>query len=224
MTRPAMLTWLACLALAGCEKARQDMYDQPRYKPHAASSLFADGSSSRVPPPGIQPYAQGTIAGTSSARAGTGSVARDEEALAARRIPYPLTLALLQRGQERFSIYCQPCHSPTGDGDGLVVRRGFPRPSSFHIERLRKAPDRHFFDAISSGYGLMYSYADRVEPADRWAIVAYIRALQLSQHARAAELPAEERARLPAAQGTDRDRSMPASSATALAAAPGAGR
>ncbi len=107
------------------------------------------------------------------------------------------------RGQERYSIYCLPCHSAVGDGDGWIARRGFPHPPSYHEERLRQAPDRHFFDVITNGYGIMYSYADRVEPADRWAIVAYIRALQLSQHAPVDTLPAEVRARLPAvAKGT----------------------
>jgi len=111
-------------------------------------------------------------------------------------MPYPVTRAILERGRERFTIYCQPCHSPVGDGDGLIVRRGFPAPPSFHIERLRKAPDRHFFEVITGGYGVMYPYADRVSPEDRWAIVAYIRALQLSQGAKAAELPDEVRREL----------------------------
>jgi mono/diheme cytochrome c family protein len=100
-----------------------------------------------------------------------------------------VTRQTLQRGRERFEIYCAPCHSPLGDGDGLVARRGFPHPPSYHDERLRRAPDRHFYDVMSEGYGVMASYADRVAPSDRWAIVAYIRALQLSQHAPVAALP-----------------------------------
>lgn len=177
----ALLALLLCGLLAGCEKARQDMYDQPRYKPLGASRLFPDGAASRTPPAGTLPAARGALAAASSGRAGGDSVARDAEALAAPRLPYPMTAQLLARGRERFTIYCQPCHSPLGDGDGLVVRRGFPAPPSFHSPRLRAAPDRHFFDVISRGYGIMYPYGDRVEPADRWAIVAYIRALQLSQ-------------------------------------------
>jgi mono/diheme cytochrome c family protein len=98
----------------------------------------------------------------------------------------PLMLQLLQRGQERFRIYCSPCHSELGDGRGMIVQRGFPPPPSYHIERLRNAPPQHFFDVITNGYGAMYSYADRVQPRDRWAIVAYIRALQHSQNAKAA--------------------------------------
>ena len=96
--------------------------------------------------------------------------------------PPPLTLALLQRGQERFRIDCTPCHSELGDGNGMVVQRGFPHPPSYHIDRLRQAPTQHFYDVITNGYGAMYSFAARVAPDDRWAIAAYIRALQLSQH------------------------------------------
>ena len=107
--------------------------------------------------------------------------------------PPPLTLALLQRGQERFRIYCTPCHSELGDGDGMVVQRGFPHPPSYHIDRLRNAPTQHFYDVITHGYGAMYSFAGRVAPVDRWAIAAYIRALQLSQHAPIADMPEAQR-------------------------------
>lgn len=96
--------------------------------------------------------------------------------------PPPVTMALLQRGQERFHIYCTPCHSELGDGHGMIVQRGFPEPPSYHSDRLRNAPTQHFYDVITDGYGAMYSFAGRVAPADRWAIAAYIRALQLSQH------------------------------------------
>ena len=96
-------------------------------------------------------------------------------------------MQLLHRGQERFNIYCAPCHSPVGDGDGMVVRRGFPAPPSYHIDRLRQAPARDFYDVMTNGYGVMRPYSDRVSPEDRWAIVAYIRALQLSQYARAGD-------------------------------------
>lgn len=105
----------------------------------------------------------------------------------------PLTLALLQRGQQRFRIYCTPCHSELGDGNGMVVQRGFSPPPSYHIDRLRQAPTSHFYDVITHGYGAMYSFAGRVAPDDRWAIAAYIRALQLSQHASADDLSAAER-------------------------------
>ena len=176
--------WLfALVALAGCEKQMQDMYDQPRYKPLAASHMFADGGASRPPVAGTQVHARDTFSGSSSGRVGTDAAqqwSRDELAVTN---PYPVTLDLLKRGQNRFTIYCAPCHSVVGDGDGFIVRRGFPAPPSYHIDRLREAPDRHFFDVMTRGYGIMYPYADRVTPQDRWAIVAYIRALQLSQHA-----------------------------------------
>ena len=107
--------------------------------------------------------------------------------------PPPLTIALLQRGQERFRIYCTPCHSELGDGNGMIVQRGFPHPPSYHIDRLREAPTQHFYDVITHGFGAMYSFAGRVAPDDRWAIAAYIRALQLSQHAPAEDLPVAER-------------------------------
>jgi mono/diheme cytochrome c family protein len=131
--------------------------------------------------------ASGHLAGTSSGRRGLDAVASASAAEAATSPQ--VTAALLRRGQERYTIYCMPCHSPAGDGDGPVVRRGFPHPPSYHEQRLRDAPDRHFFDVITQGHGVMYSYADRVSPQDRWAIVAYIRALQLSQHAQLAALP-----------------------------------
>jgi mono/diheme cytochrome c family protein len=108
----------------------------------------------------------------------------------------PVTLALLQRGQERFRIYCTPCHSELGDGHGMVVQRGFPAPPSYHIDRLREAPVQHFYDVITDGYGAMYSFADRVRPQDRWAIAAYIRALQKSQHATLADVPPDRRGAL----------------------------
>jgi mono/diheme cytochrome c family protein len=108
----------------------------------------------------------------------------------------PVTMALLERGQQRFDIYCAPCHSRVGDGHGMIVERGFPAPPSYYIARLRAAPIQHFYDVITHGYGAMFPYADRVAPADRWAIVAYIRALQTSADARLADVPADKRATL----------------------------
>jgi mono/diheme cytochrome c family protein len=164
------------------------MYDQPRHKPMSESRLFPDGTSARPSVPGTVAAAGGGFAGTSSGRVGAEievARARDE---AAQTNPYPITLELLRHGRERFNIYCAPCHSPVGDGDGMVARRGFPHPPSYHVDRLRKAPDRHFYDVMTHGYGTMRPYADRVPPEDRWAIVAYIRALQLSQYARIEDL------------------------------------
>jgi mono/diheme cytochrome c family protein len=121
-----------------------------------------------------------------------GTVAREAPQTAAPRV----SLALLERGQQRFEIYCAPCHGRIGDGDGMIVRRGFPQPPSYHIDRLRAAPVQHFYDVITNGYGVMFSYAARVAPPDRWAIAAYIRALQASQTARVADLSPEERGKL----------------------------
>jgi mono/diheme cytochrome c family protein len=194
----ASMTLATLAGLAGCERAKQDMYDQARYKPYAKSALFEDGASARTAPEGTQPRARGAFAESSGGRVGAKAVETDVAAERAQANPYPVDLALLRRGQERYTIYCMPCHSPAGDGDGLVVRRGFPPPPTYHQERLRNAPDRHLYDVIKNGYGVMVSYADRVEPADRWAIVAYIRALQLSQYAQASNLPPEARATLAA--------------------------
>ena len=181
----AAVILLAVLALAGCEKTMRNMYDQPRYKPMRESSLFPDGTSARSPVPGTVPAASGNLAGPSSGRLGADQAQLEARLEKAQSQPLPVTMQLLHRGQERFNIYCAPCHSPVGDGDGMVVRRGFPAPPSYHIDRLRKAPDRHFYDVMTNGYGVMRPYSDRVPPEDRWAIVAYIRALQLSQYARA---------------------------------------
>jgi mono/diheme cytochrome c family protein len=112
------------------------------------------------------------------------------------RVP-PVTLALIERGQERYRIYCAPCHSELGDGHGMIVERGFPPPPSFHIDRLRRASPQYFYDVITHGHGVMYSFADRVEPDDRWAIVGYIRALQRSEGASVTDLAAPERKALP---------------------------
>jgi mono/diheme cytochrome c family protein len=191
---------LVC-ALAGCERAKQDMYDQPRYKTFGASALFADGASARMPPEGTQPRARGAFADSTGGRAGDAAVRNDIGAEQAQTNPYAVDMRLLERGQGRYMIYCLPCHSPLGDGDGLVVRRGFPAPPSFHQDRLRAAPDRHIVDVITHGYGVMVPYADRIEPPDRWAIVAYIRALQLSQHAPADSLTPALRSQLDAQPG-----------------------
>lgn len=110
--------------------------------------------------------------------------------------PPPVTMALLKRGQQRFDIYCSPCHSRSGDGNGMIVQRGFPHPPSYYSDTLRKAPNQLFYDVITHGYGVMYSYADRVDPNDRWAIVAYIRALQASASASLTDVPADKRSAL----------------------------
>ena len=193
----------AALLLGGCERAMQDMYNQPRYKPLRAAPGLPGGSSSLPLPADSVIHSRGNLASTSSGTAGQREAEQDARLTAARTMPFPVTSDVIHRGRDRYTIYCVPCHSPAGDGDGLVARRGFPHPPSYHIDRLRQAPDRHFFDVMTEGYGIMYSYADRVSPEDRWAIVAYIRALQLSQHAAVADLPPDVLSQLPP-EGTAR--------------------
>ena len=175
------------MLLAGCERQMHNMYGQARFDPDEGSSLWQDGRADRPPVPGTVAVATGDIAGTSSGRHGTHDAAIAQP---------PVTKALLVRGQERYSIYCLPCHSPLGDGDGPVARHGFPHPPTYHQPRLRNATDQYLYDVITNGHGVMYGYADRVAPKDRWAIVAYLRALQLSQNAQVAQLPAALRSKL----------------------------
>jgi mono/diheme cytochrome c family protein len=173
------------LGLGGC---RQDMYNQPKAKPYSGTEFFSDGTSARPIPAHAVPY-----------RSKVGNEAFSTgltNGLLVARLPIPLTSELLQRGRERYDIYCAICHGATGEGNGEVVQRGFPAPPTYHSDRLRRAPIGHFYDVITNGYGVMYSYADRVEPRDRWAIAAYIRALQLSQNAAAAELLPNEQKQL----------------------------
>lgn len=178
------------IALSACEKAAQNMYEQPKQKPESAAALFSDRSASRTAPADSVAAASGILANTAGGARDENQNAIDN-AMYAQKMPYAVTADLLARGRERYGIYCEPCHSPVGDGDGYITRRGFPHPPSYHSDRLRGVSDRHIFDVISDGYGIMYSYGNRIEAPDRWGIVAYIRALQLSQHAVVAELPVD---------------------------------
>ena len=148
---------LPVLALAACHQ-NLTMSDQPKDAEWERTSLFRNGRVVQAPP--------------------AGSVAREDNTGNVLAERPPMTPALVHRGRERFNIFCSECHGYGGDADGMVVQRGFPRPPSFHDPRLVAAPDEHFVDVITNGHGVMYSYADRVPPADRWAITAYIRALQ----------------------------------------------
>ena len=168
------------------------MHDQPRYRPLASSDLFGDGRSARPQVPGT--VARGHLRADSKYFQG-----RDGKELVTN-LPVPLTRDLLLRGQERYNIYCSPCHGRLGDGEGMVVLRGFRHPPSFHMDRLRQQPVGHFFDAMTNGFGAMASYASRVPVEDRWAIAAYIRALQLSQGATIDDVPASERGKLQGGQ------------------------
>jgi mono/diheme cytochrome c family protein len=176
----------AAMLLFGCEKMVRNMYEQPKYKPLDPSALWSDGQSARPLQPGVVVRSAGAIAASSSGRLG-------EQDLRAQAGPGSVTAAMLRRGRERYDIYCAPCHSVSGDGDGMVVRRGFPSPRTLHSDRLRSVPDAYLYEVISDGYGVMYPFADRIAPQDRWAIVAYMRALQLSQHARLNDVPEDER-------------------------------
>jgi mono/diheme cytochrome c family protein len=172
-------------AAAGC---RQDMHDQPKPRPLRASTFFPDERSAR-------PLVDGTVARGhlhEDTVFETGRNGKDE----ATAFPFRVDAGVMARGRERYDIYCSPCHGRTGNGDGMVVRRGFRRPPSYHDDRLREAPIGHFVDVVTNGFGAMADYRQQVEPRDRWAIAAYIRALQLSEHASINDVPAAERTRL----------------------------
>jgi hypothetical protein len=173
------------LLLAGC--GPQEMANQPRQEALEFSTFFEDGRSSRHLVPGTVARGQLQPGGLDAGRV-AGEAVTD--------LPLPLTPALLARGRERYNIYCTPCHDQVGTGQGMIVQRGYPRPPSFHIPRLRQAPIGHFFVVMTSGYGTMPEYGYLVSPPDRWAIAAYIRALQLSQYAPVAGLPADVQQRL----------------------------
>ena len=177
-TRSLLLFALCLPALAGC---RQDMHNQPKYRPLRASDFFEDGSSAR-------PLVEGTIArGTLQTDAAffTGKAG----AMLVNELPFPVTAEVIDRGQQRFNIYCTPCHGTTGVGDGMVVQRGYPQPPSFHIDRLRNIEAGYFFDVMTNGFGRMPDYRAQITPRDRWNIIAYIRALQLAQHAAPSDVP-----------------------------------
>jgi hypothetical protein len=170
---------------AGC---RRDMQDQPKYIPLRASTFFVDDRSAR-------PLVEGTVARGhlhEDTLLETGKIGKDDATV----FPFAVDLRVLERGRERYDIYCSPCHGLTGAGDGMVVRRGFRHPPSYHDDRLRNAPVGHFIDVMTNGFGAMADYRQQVEPRDRWAIAAYIRALQLSEHATIADVPENERGRL----------------------------
>jgi mono/diheme cytochrome c family protein len=203
----ALAVLVGLTMFVGCD--RLDMYDQPRYKPLAESDFFADGLSAR-------PQVEGTVArgmlrddellytGKESGKFSNQipqAVYQSVYDRDPRRFDRPLDQtepaelrrALMTRGRERFNIHCSVCHGRTGDGDGMIVRRGFRKPPTLHIDRLRNAPAGYFFDVITNGFGAMPSYANRIDVFDRWAIVTYVRALQFSQAAQLADVPDDER-------------------------------
>lgn len=171
------------LAAGGLSACRQDMFNQPKQKPLSASDFFEDGRAAR-------PAVRGTIP--------RGHLNLDTHLYEGRvggklatTFPFPVTAEVMKRGRERYNIFCAPCHDRIGQGMGMIVRRGFRQPPSFHMDRLRAAPVGHFYDVITHGLGAMADYSDKIPVEDRWAIVAYIRALQLSQKATPADVPPE---------------------------------
>jgi len=173
---------LSLIALAAC---RQDMHDAPRYEPLERSTFFTDGLSAR-------PIVANTVA--------RGQLREDRhlfegvvDGRPAETFPMPVTAAVLARGRDRFNVFCSPCHGRTGQGNGMVVQRGFRQPPSYHEDRLREAPVGYFFDVMTHGFGAMQDYSMQLTVDDRWAVVAYIRALQLSQHAAIDDVPADRR-------------------------------
>ena len=177
----------ASVLVAGC---RQDMHDQPKFKPYAKSDFYADQRSAR-------PLVDGTIA-RGHLNEDTLLVTGKVDGKPAAVFPFAITKAVMDRGHERYDIFCSPCHSRTGMGDGMIVRRGYRKPPTFHLDRLRQAAPGYVFDVITSGFGAMPDYAAQIPVDDRWAIVAYLRALQRSQQATVSDVPAAERARLEA--------------------------
>jgi mono/diheme cytochrome c family protein len=193
---------IAIALLASLTGCRQKMENQPRYEAYEASALFEDSTSARPLPEGV--VARGKMPpgaafedanpyyGEEGDYAGAGQ-GEGYEARLTTEMPFPVTRRVLERGQGQFNVYCSPCHGRLGNGQGMIVQRGLRKPASFHTERLRNAPIGHFYNVITNGYGAMYSYAARVKREDRWAIAAYIRALQLSQNATMQDIPQDKR-------------------------------
>ena len=188
MTSASRLFFAACAASTvlfggGCRYLRQDMATQPKNLPLTPSSFFADGRSER-------PLLDNTVP--------RGSLAEDALAIPkdSNAFPLPVNQELVERGQERFKIFCAPCHGLQGDGNGMIAMRGMKHPPSFHQDRLRQATNGYLYDVITNGFGAMYGYSAQVPPRDRWAIIAYERALQLSRDAKGTDLPAELREKL----------------------------
>jgi mono/diheme cytochrome c family protein len=202
------------LTLAGC---RNDMHDQPRYKPLAESDFFSDHRAAR-------PEMEGTVARghlrIDEARY-TGKIGGEDIDL----FPIPIAKADIERGQTRFNIYCTPCHGRLGDGNGMVVLRGYRQAATYYSDKLMKAPVGHFYDVITNGFGAMPSYASRLDPDDRWRVIAYIRALQLSESAKLTDVPPDKRQDLvvePAPRGIAPQGTAPAPGTTAPPAREGA--
>jgi hypothetical protein len=177
------------IALAAGVGCRQDMHDQPKYIPLRPSDFFGDGRSER-------PLIEGTVARGHLDDDTAYYTGRGPDGTFVNEFPFPVTKEVVERGQNRFNIYCAPCHDRLGNGDGRVVRRGYRHPPSYHIDRLRQVPNGYIYDVITTGFGAMPDYAAQIKPSDRWAIVSYVRALQLAHNAKIDDVPADRRADL----------------------------
>jgi hypothetical protein len=183
----------AVFALAGC---RQDMQNQPKFIPLRSNDFFADQRSGRNPIRGTVPRLDNTALDIEQLDPNSYYLTGKHGAAYGDELPFPLTHSVMDRGQERYNIYCAPCHARVGDGNGMIVQRGFKHPPSFHEQRLRNAPVGYFYEIISNGLGAMPDYASQIKPGDRWAIAAYIRALQVSQNASEADVPLDYKDKL----------------------------
>ena len=197
VARPALVVIMACVVSA----CRQDMHDAPRYEPLEASTFFSDGRSSRMPI--VNTVARGQLREDRHLYEGI------VDGKPADVFPMPVTEQVMARGQERFKVFCTPCHGGTGEGDGMIVQRGFRKPPSYHEDRLRNAPVGYFFDVMTHGFGAMQDYSAQLPVADRWAIAAFIRALQLSQRATVDDVPADRRADLDRPAGAAAEPAQP---------------
>ena len=193
MRRPLRLLALALAATLVVSACGRNMYDQPKAETYEASPFFADGASSRPLPEGTISRERGAIDPVYLTGMGDGGFVSE--------LPIEVSEDLLRRGQERYDIFCSVCHNYNGDGNGMIVQKGFVQPASFHEQRLLDSPAGYYYNAITNGFGRMYSYASRIPVEDRWAIVAYVRALQLSQNATLDDVPAEILEELDAATG-----------------------
>ena len=182
----AAVTLALAAVSAGC---RQDMQDQPKYVPLRPSDFFADGRSER-------PLVEGTVARGHLDDDAAFYTGKGPDGKPLDTFPFTVTRDVILRGQDRFNVYCSPCHDRLGTGDGMVVRRGYRKPPSYHIDRLRQVPNGYIYDVITNGFGAMPDYSAQIPPPDRWAIVAYVRALQLSQNAAVSDVPPADRGQL----------------------------
>ena len=183
-TRLSILCVCLAVSMAALSACRQDMHDQPKYKPQAGSAFFADGRSNRPLLPGT--IARGRLGDDVLLETGK------ENGEFSKVFPFEITADVLERGRSRYGIFCAPCHDDTGSGGGIVVQRGMKQPLSFHIDRLREAGPGYYFDVMTNGFGAMYDYSDRIKTQDRWAIAAYVRVLQRAQSAKLVDVPADK--------------------------------